>query len=58
MSVMLVNFPLACRIRVSESLRKAPLLLMILHDRYILFNTFSLAFSNTKKGSLSTQVTY
>lgn len=55
---VLVNFPLARRIRVSESLWNAPLLLMILHDRYVLFNIYSFAFSNIKKGSLSTRVTY
>jgi len=46
---VLINFPLARRIRVSESLGKVSLLLMILHYRYVLFNTYSFGFLNIKK---------
>lgn len=48
---MLANFPLAWRIRVSQSAWNAPLLLMILYDRYMLFNIYSLAFPDVKKAA-------
>lgn len=41
-----INFPLTCRIRVSELLWMAPHLLMILHEQtHTLLNMYSLAFS-------------
>lgn len=46
---ILANFPLMWRIKVSQSAWNAPLLLMILYDRYMLFNIYSLAFSDVKK---------
>lgn len=48
---VLASFPLTWRIKVSQSAWNAPFLLMILYDRYMLFNIYSLASSDVKKAA-------